>query len=263
MPAKPRAPPGKSRKERFPHDLGARQVVRALPAGREALRPARGDGHRAGPARPPADLPAHHAPGSGRAAAPRPSGPGVRLCRRAGGPAGAAAQVLSHRQPQLRLRPRAHRHPRDRRVHAHQLRAVAADREASRVRQRAALASGRDRGSAGSGAAGGRGGARMSTAAVQVAKILLIDSNVFFAKRLGDALKHEGFEVVHSTQSAYALTMVEYDTPTAILCATNLREMGAFEISRILHADAKTAQIPIIAMGEGEEQALMEAYRAD
>lgn len=102
----------------------------------------------------------------------------------------------------------------------------------------------------------------MSTAAVQIAKILLIDSNVFFAKRLGDALKHEGFEVVHSTQSAYALTMVEYDTPTAILCATNLREMGAYEISRILHADAKTAQIPIIAMGDGEEQALMEAYRA-
>jgi DNA-binding response OmpR family regulator len=102
----------------------------------------------------------------------------------------------------------------------------------------------------------------MSTAEVQTAKILLIDSNVFFAKRLGDALKSEGFEVVHSTQSAYALTMVEYDPPTAIVCATNLREMGAFEISRILHADAKTTQIPIIAMGEGEEQALMEAYRA-
>lgn len=102
----------------------------------------------------------------------------------------------------------------------------------------------------------------MSTAPVQVAKILLIDSNVFFAKRLGDALKREGFDVVHSTQSAYALTMVEWDAPAAILCATNLREMGAFEISRILHADAKTSQIPIIAMGEGEEQALMEAYRA-
>ena len=102
----------------------------------------------------------------------------------------------------------------------------------------------------------------MSTAAVQISKILLIDSNVFFAKRLGDALKHEGFEVVHSTQSAYALTMVEYDTPSAILCATNLREMGAYELPRILHADAKTAQIPVIAMGEGEEQALMEAYRA-
>jgi DNA-binding response OmpR family regulator len=93
-------------------------------------------------------------------------------------------------------------------------------------------------------------------------KILLIDSNVFFAKRLGDALKQEGFEVVHSTQSAYALTMLEWDGPAAIVCATNLREMGAHELPKMLHADLKTAHIPIIAMGEGSDQALMEAFRA-
>ena len=93
-------------------------------------------------------------------------------------------------------------------------------------------------------------------------KILIIDGNVFFARRLGDALKREGFEVVHSPQTAYALTMLEWDTPTAILCATNLREMGAHDIPRILHSDIKTAHIPIIAMGDGGEQALMEAFRS-
>ena|SRR5437868_1723301 len=95
-----------------------------------------------------------------------------------------------------------------------------------------------------------------------VCRILVIDSNVFFAKRLSDALKHEGFEVVHSTQSVYALTMIEWNMPSAILCATNMREMGAHEIPKILHADIKTAHIPIIAMGDGGEQALMEAFRA-
>ncbi|MFB3916947.1 MAG: DUF4388 domain-containing protein [Terriglobales bacterium] len=93
-------------------------------------------------------------------------------------------------------------------------------------------------------------------------KLLIIDSNVFFAKRLADALKHEGFEVVHSTQSAYALTMIEWNMPAAILCATNLREMGAYEIPRILRADVKTAQIPIIAVGDGGDHALMQAFRA-
>ena len=93
-------------------------------------------------------------------------------------------------------------------------------------------------------------------------KILLIDSNVFFAKRLGDALKQEGFEVVHSTQAAYAMTMLEWDAPIAIVCATNLREMSAHEIPKILHADIKTAHIPIIAMGDGGDQALMEAFRS-
>lgn len=102
----------------------------------------------------------------------------------------------------------------------------------------------------------------MTAAAGQLAKILLIEGNLSFAKGLGDALKQEGFEVVHATQSAYALTMVEWNPPAAILCAANLSELGAFEIPRMLHADAKTARIPVIAIGEGEGQGLMEAYRA-
>jgi CheY-like chemotaxis protein len=94
------------------------------------------------------------------------------------------------------------------------------------------------------------------------AKILLIDTNVYFAKRLGDALKLEGFDVVSSTQPAYALTMLEYDTPSAILCATNLREMGALEIAQIVHSDPKNATLPVIALGDGNQRALMEAFQA-
>ncbi|MGB0034600.1 MAG: DUF4388 domain-containing protein [Candidatus Acidiferrales bacterium] len=93
-------------------------------------------------------------------------------------------------------------------------------------------------------------------------RILLIDSNVYFAKRLGDALAHQGFEVVPSTQATYALTMLEWNTPMAILCATNLREMGALEMAPILRADPKTSNIPLIAVGGGGDQALLEAYRA-
>ena len=43
------------------------------------------------------------------------------------------------------------------------------------------------------------------------AKILLIDSNVLFSKRLGDALRREGFEVTTATQAAFALTTLEYN----------------------------------------------------
>src|SRR6202050_3915176 len=93
-------------------------------------------------------------------------------------------------------------------------------------------------------------------------KILLIDSNVYFSKRLTDALQQQGFEIVPSTQAAYALTMLEWNAPTAILCATNLRDMGALEMAPILRADPKTANIPLIAIGGGGDQALLEAYRA-
>jgi CheY-like chemotaxis protein len=94
-------------------------------------------------------------------------------------------------------------------------------------------------------------------------RILLVDSNVYFAKRVGDALQQLGFEVVPCTQAAYALTMLEWNAPSAILCATNLREMGALEMAPILRADSKTAHIPLIAVGGGSgDQALLEAYRA-
>jgi DNA-binding response OmpR family regulator len=93
-------------------------------------------------------------------------------------------------------------------------------------------------------------------------RVLLIDSNVYFSKRLSDALKEQGFEVVHATQAAFALTMLEWNTPAAILCATNLREMSAFEMAPVLRADPKTAGMPLIALGPGGDQALLEAYRA-
>lgn len=102
----------------------------------------------------------------------------------------------------------------------------------------------------------------MSTNVATSHRILLIDSNVFFAKRLTDALKSHGFDVMQSTQATYALTMVEWNAPTAILCATNLRELSVFDLPRILHSDAATTNIPILAMGEGGEKALMEAFRA-
>jgi CheY-like chemotaxis protein len=94
------------------------------------------------------------------------------------------------------------------------------------------------------------------------AKVLLIDSNVYFAKRLGDALKREGFEVISSTQPSFALTTLEYDAPTAIVCATNMREMGALEVAQIIHADPKNASLPVIALGDGSSRALMEAFQA-
>jgi CheY-like chemotaxis protein len=101
----------------------------------------------------------------------------------------------------------------------------------------------------------------MNTSA-NLPRVLLIDSNVYFSKRLGEALKQQGFDVIPSTQAAYALTMLERNLPAAILCATNLREMGALEMAPILRADPKTASIPLIAIGGGGDQAQLEAYRA-
>lgn len=96
----------------------------------------------------------------------------------------------------------------------------------------------------------------------QMPRVLLIDSNVIFVKRMTDALVKEGFQVMHHPEATYALTMIEWNPPDLILCATELREMGAFEIVSVLHGDPKTSKIPVLAIGSGAEKGPLEAYRA-
>lgn len=93
-------------------------------------------------------------------------------------------------------------------------------------------------------------------------RVLLIDSNVYFVKRITETLKKEGFEVLHHPVASYALTMIEWNPPDIILCATELREMGAFEIVPMLRNDPKTANIPLMALGNSVEKGPLEAYRA-
>jgi CheY-like chemotaxis protein len=93
-------------------------------------------------------------------------------------------------------------------------------------------------------------------------RVLLIDSNVYFVKRVTQALENEGFEVLHHSTASYALTMIEWNPPNVILCATELREMGAFEIAPVLRSDPKMAKIPLLAIGNGVDKGPLEAYRA-
>jgi hypothetical protein len=41
-----------------------------------------------------------------------------------------------------------------------------------------------------------------------------------------------------------------------------MREMGALEIAKIIHADPKNGGLPVIAVGDGSQRALMEAFQA-
>jgi len=93
-------------------------------------------------------------------------------------------------------------------------------------------------------------------------KIFVVDTNLFFVKRLTEALRQQGFEVVQCSESAYALTMIEWNMPVAILCGINLRNSNGFEIPAILRADVKTSHIPVIAIGDRSQQSQLEALRA-
>lgn len=93
-------------------------------------------------------------------------------------------------------------------------------------------------------------------------KIFVVDTNLFFVKRLTEALKQKGFTAVHCSDAAYALTMIEWNMPVAILCSTASRGPNTFEIPAILQADSKTSHIPVIAIGDRGQQSQLEALRA-
>ena len=93
-------------------------------------------------------------------------------------------------------------------------------------------------------------------------KVLVIDPNVFFAKRLARSLAELGYEVVHCAEPAYALTMVEWDMPAAILCSLSVKQSDGFEVPSILQADAKTRHIPVIAVGDCRKHSHLETLRA-
>ena len=79
----------------------------------------------------------------------------------------------------------------------------------------------------------------MSENAAHSARLLLIDSNVLFARRLSDALKHEGFEVAHTAQSAYALTMLEWNPPDGHPVRHQSERNGSLRnAASIIHSDA-------------------------
>ena len=91
-------------------------------------------------------------------------------------------------------------------------------------------------------------------------KLILVDTNLFFVKRLTEELQKQGLEVIHCTEPAYALTAVEWNMPVAILCATNLTNSDVYTIPGILHADERTRHIAVVAIGDGGEQPLLDAF---
>src|ERR1700687_5229982 len=93
-------------------------------------------------------------------------------------------------------------------------------------------------------------------------RVLLIDSNVYFVMRMTEALKKEGFEVLHHPVASYELTMVENRQHDIIVCATELGEMVACEIVPMLRNDRKSVNTPLMALGNSVEKGPLEAYRA-
>jgi len=93
--------------------------------------------------------------------------------------------------------------------------------------------------------------------------VLLIDSNVYFTKRLGDALKREGFEGVsrHPGGNLHAPRLRVQRPSVHPLRHQYAREKWALGIAR---HNSRGPKNPIChhRSGDGSQRALMEAFQA-
>jgi two-component system chemotaxis sensor kinase CheA len=93
-------------------------------------------------------------------------------------------------------------------------------------------------------------------------RALLVDDSVFFRNMLTPVLKAAGYEVRTASGGAEALAVLERDTRfDFIICDIEMPGMNGFELAEAIRADARSAQMPIIALSSITSPATIERGR--
>lgn len=79
-------------------------------------------------------------------------------------------------------------------------------------------------------------------------RILIIDDDEDYLSELSNALVGAGYDVMASSRPYTALEQTMMYRPDIILLDLNMRDISGFEIATLLKREARTAQIPIMAM---------------
>jgi DNA-binding response OmpR family regulator/DNA-binding CsgD family transcriptional regulator len=83
--------------------------------------------------------------------------------------------------------------------------------------------------------------------------ILIVDDTLENLRLLADILTEEGYKVRLASSGAYALTIVQKNQPDLILLDIMMPEMDGYEVCRLLKADEKTRDIPVIFISALDE----------
>ena len=96
-----------------------------------------------------------------------------------------------------------------------------------------------------------------------MSKILLVEDNEMNRDMLSRRLTRKGYEVVMAVDGQQAVEMAGSESPDLILMDMSLPIMDGWEASRKIKGEAKTGQIPIIALTahamQGDREKAMEA----
>ena len=78
--------------------------------------------------------------------------------------------------------------------------------------------------------------------------VLIVDDNEKNLKLARDVLRHAGFRTVEARTGGDGVSLAVEQLPDLVLMDIRLPDMNGTEAVRLLKADARTAQIPVVAL---------------
>jgi CheY-like chemotaxis protein len=79
-------------------------------------------------------------------------------------------------------------------------------------------------------------------------QILVIEDNPVNMKLVCELLGYEGYRMLHATDAEEAIGILQQSVPDLILMDIALPGMDGLTLTRKIKADAKTAQVPVVAL---------------
>jgi len=79
-------------------------------------------------------------------------------------------------------------------------------------------------------------------------KILIVEDNELSRDMLSRRLRRKGFEVLVATDGQEGIAMAQRELPDLVLMDLSLPDLDGWEATRRLKKDAKTQNIPVIAL---------------
>lgn len=102
-----------------------------------------------------------------------------------------------------------------------------------------------------------------SSAAVGAKKILIADDSASYRRRLGDALRAEGHDVILAASGEEALSFLELDKVDIVVLDAKMPNVSGIEVCRRLRASVQSRRTHVIAMVGSAEDRLTAARLKD
>lgn len=101
------------------------------------------------------------------------------------------------------------------------------------------------------------------SAVLAAKKILIADDSASYRRRLGDALRAEGHDVILAASGEEALSLLEHDTVDLVVLDAKMPNVSGIEVCRRFRASVQSRRTPVIAMVGSSEDRLTAARLKD